>query len=456
MYQHQHPVAIIGAGPVGLAAAAHLAARRIPFLIFERAREVAASVRDWGHVRLFSPWRYDVDRVAGEALEASGTWTAPPQDALPTGAELFAHYLEPLAALPAIRERLRLDHAVQAVARQHFDKVRAKDRAASPFVIRFQRVDGAVQQQLAGAVIDTSGVWTRHNPLGANGLPAIGEHDLAAFIDYGLPDVLGTRRARYAGQRIAVVGAGHSAANSLLALMELARAAPSTRIHWLLRGDNTRRVFGGGDADALPARGKLGAELRALVENGQLTMLSNFRIQRLDADGQAVSIHGDRAGAGEHTITVDRVIAATGQRPDLRMLEELRIDVDHALEAVSALAPLIDPNEHSCGTVRPHGVRELTHPEPDFFIAGNKSYGRAPTFLLATGYEQVRSIAAALDGDLVAAHDVQLDLPETGVCSSQPVTEHAVAAVCCAPVRDTAPATAACCAPRTLASSTVD
>jgi hypothetical protein len=209
------------------------------------------------------------------------------------------------------------------------------------------------------------------------------------------------------------------------------------------------------DADALPARGKLGAALRALVENRQLTMLSNFRIQRLDADGQAVSIHGDRAGAGEQTITVDRVIAATGQRPDLRMLEELRIDVDHALESVSALAPLIDPNERSCGTVRPHGVRELTHPEPDFFIAGNKSYGRAPTFLLATGYEQVRSIAAALGSDLVAAHDVQLDLPETGVCSSQPVAEHAVAAACCAPARDTAPAAAACCAPRTLA-STVD
>lgn len=444
MYQREHPVAIIGAGPVGLAAAAHLAARQIPFLVFERASQVAASVRDWGHVRLFSPWQYNVDRVAREALEATGTWTMPPPDELPTGGELFERYLAPLAALPAIHTNLRLGHEVQAVARQHFDKVRASDRGSSPFVIRFRRADGVVLQQFASAVLDTSGVWTRHNPLGANGLPAIGERELAGRIDYGLPDILGRRSASYAGQRIAVVGAGHSAANSLLALMELARAVPSTRIHWLLRGDNTSRVFGGGDADALPARGKLGADLRALVESGQLTMLSNFRIQRVEADGDAVSIHGDRPGAREQTITVDRVIAATGQRPDLQMLGELRIDVDQALESVAALAPLIDPNEHSCGTVRPHGVRELTHGEPDFFIAGNKSYGRAPTFLLATGYEQVRSIVAALAGDLAAAHDVQLDLPQTGVCSSQPVAQGAAA--CCAPV-EAAPASTACCTP---------
>jgi len=67
--------------------------------------------------------------------------------------------------------------------------------------------------------------------------------------------------------------------------------------------------------------------------------------------------------------------------------------------------------------VRPHGEKELRHPEKDFYIVGSKSYGRAPTFLMATGYEQVRSIAAVIDGDMVAALNVELDLPETGVCS---------------------------------------
>jgi hypothetical protein len=82
------------------------------------------------------------------------------------------------------------------------------------------------------------------------------------------------------------------------------------------------------------------------------------------------------------------------------------------------LGPLIDPEFHSCGTVPPHGAALLAHPDEDFYIVGMKSYGRAPTFLLATGYEQVRSVAAALAGDQEAADTVQLELPETGVCSS--------------------------------------
>jgi hypothetical protein len=100
------------------------------------------------------------------------------------------------------------------------------------------------------------------------------------------------------------------------------------------------------------------------------------------------------------------------------MLREIRLDLDDVVEAPRALAPLIDPNLHSCGTVPPHGVAELAHPEPGFFIAGMKSYGRAPTFLLATGYEQVRSIADELAGDHTSAREVQLLLPETGVCSA--------------------------------------
>jgi hypothetical protein len=100
------------------------------------------------------------------------------------------------------------------------------------------------------------------------------------------------------------------------------------------------------------------------------------------------------------------------------MVGELRLDLDPILGSTRALAPLIDPNQHSCGTVPPHGVDELAHPEPGYYAVGAKSYGRAPTFLLATGYEQARSVVAALAGDWEAARDVQLNLPETGVCSS--------------------------------------
>ena len=117
-------------------------------------------------------------------------------------------------------------------------------------------------------------------------------------------------------------------------------------------------------------------------------------------------------------VDVDEVIVCTGFRPDLEMLREVRLGLDPWLECATALGPLIDPNEHSCGTVRPHGARELAHPEKDFYIVGMKSYGRAPTFLLATGYEQARSVVAMLAGDVAAAERVELVLPETGVCST--------------------------------------
>ncbi len=119
---------------------------------------------------------------------------------------------------------------------------------------------------------------------------------------------------------------------------------------------------------------------------------------------------------GARVSEVDEVVVLTGFRPNLSWLSELRLDLDATLQAPVALAPLIDPNVHSCGTVYPHGVKELAHPEPDVYLAGMKSYGRAPTFLARTGYEQVRSIAAALAGDRESAERVELVLPETGVC----------------------------------------
>jgi hypothetical protein len=126
---------------------------------------------------------------------------------------------------------------------------------------------------------------------------------------------------------------------------------------------------------------------------------------------------------------VDEIVCATGFRPDLTLTRELRLDLDTAVEAPSALAPLIDPNVHSCGSVPPHGAEELKHPEPDFYTVGMKSYGRAPTFLLLTGYEQVRSVVAAIAGDWESARKVELVLPETGVCSTSNSPGEAVA--CC-------------------------
>ena len=406
------PIVIIGAGPVGLAAAAHLIERGLTPVVLESGARVADHFRQYAHVQLFSPWRYNLDQAAIRLLLKDGRWTPPDLEALPTAAAMLEQYLEPLAALPELAPTLRLNARVTAISRQGFDKVKSKGRENSPFVVRYTDAAGATNEVLARAVIDASGTWSQPNPLGANGLPALGEADNQSRIFYGIPDILGADKARYAGRRVLVVGSGHSAANSLLALAEL----PDTQIIWTLRGNDLSRAFGGGSADALPGRGQLGASLRALQERGGLELVTNFAITKIENAGDTLTV-GPITGIHE-------IIAATGQRPDYSIASELRLKLDPWLESSEALGPLIDPNLHSCGTVRPHGHRELAHPEPGFYVAGVKSYGRAPTFLMATGYEQVRSIVAALAGDVGAAENVNLILPETGVCNTQ-------AAGCC-------------------------
>ena len=368
--------------------------------ILEAGAEPGAAMRQWGHVRLFSPWRYNIDKAARGLLEGAG-WQAPDPDALPTGGEIVDRYLTPLAAHMAIRPHLRLNAKVIALDRKGMDKVRSEGRAERPFEIHL--ADGSSVD--AAAVIDASGTWTAPNPMGAGGLPVPGEADCTDRIAYGIPDVLGRNRADYAGKRTLVVGSGHSAFNVLLDLLDLKDAAPETEIVWAVRRDTGNTLFGGGAADALPARGDLGVRTRAAVDSGRLTLLRPFSVRAVSRNGDGLDVDGALDGADERR-QVDRIVVATGFRPQLDMLREVRLGLDPWLEAVNDLAPLIDPNLHSCGTVRPHGVRELSHPEPDFFIVGMKSYGRAPTFLMTTGYEQVRSIAAWLAGDVAAAHRV--------------------------------------------------
>ncbi|WP_138733940.1 FAD-dependent oxidoreductase [Modestobacter excelsi] len=411
------PVVVIGAGPVGLAAAAHLLERGLEPLVLEAGDQPAAAVRSWGHVRLFSPWEYDVDPAAARLLEPTG-WQSPEPAELPTGAELVERYLAPLATTPQLTGRIHTGTRVVAVSRVGVDKTRTVGREGRAYLVRTV-ADGRVEDVTARAVIDASGTWGQPNPLGTAGLPAVGEQGASPWLVGPLPDVLGTDRARFAGKHTLVVGMGHSAANTLLALVELQRAEPGTRISWAIRGRSPARLYGGGDSDGLPARGLLGSTLKAAVQAGHVELHREVTLTELTpADGGQLQVTGTGRDGEPLTLTVDTVAAATGSRPDLDVLREVRLDLDPGVEAPTRLAPLIDPNSHSCGTVPPHGHRDLTHPDEGFYLVGMKSYGRAPTFLLATGYEQVRSIAAALAGDTEAADSVQLHLPSTGVCST--------------------------------------
>ncbi|MFI7702459.1 FAD-dependent oxidoreductase [Nonomuraea sp. NPDC049480] len=401
------PVVVIGAGPIGLAAAAHLAERGLEFLVLEAGEQMAASVAQWGHVRVFSPWKFNIDAAAKRLLEADG-WSEPDPEWLPTGAELISDYLAPLAKL--FGDKVRLGTKVTAISRLGHDRVRTNGREDVPFLIR---LEGGEELQ-ARAIIDASGTYFTPNVLGASGLPAHGEAEAGELVDHALPDVLGADREAYEGRHTLVVGAGHSAATTLLALAQL----DDTRITWAIRAGSAGRTYGGGAADALPARGALGTRLRAHVESGRIQLLTGFFAHSVTRSGDQVSVVSRDPSGAEQSVTADRIVAATGYRPDHSIASELRLDLDPILGSTRQLAPLIDPNQHSCGTVPAHGVDELSHPEPDYYAVGVKSYGRAPTFLMATGYEQVRSVVAAVAGDWEAARDVQLDLPETGVCSS--------------------------------------
>lgn len=404
------PIAVLGAGPVGLAAAAHLAERGLPFVVLEAGDRPAAAIRQWGHVRLFSPWRFNIDPAAARLLAGSG-WVRPEDDRLPTGAQLAGDYLEPLAGLPTLKDNIRYRARVAAVTRQGLDRLRSAGREDTPFLIRL----ATGEDLLARAVIDASGTWHTPNVLGASGIPAHGEAGAGAYVETALPDVLGRDRGRCAGRRTLVAGAGHSAANTLLALADLAEQEPSTTVTWAIRSASPAGSYGGQGDDALPARGALGSRLREHVESGAITLLTGFNVERVAAGPDEVVVSD-----GTRDVAVDRIVSATGFRPDHTITAELRLDLDPIVGSTRALAPLIDPNLHSCGTVPPHGVDELTQPEPGYYAIGVKSYGRAPTFLLATGYEQARSVVAALAGDWPAAREVRLELPATGVCNSNP------------------------------------
>lgn len=439
----KHPVVVVGAGPTGLAAAAHLIEQGQEVLILEAGPSVATSIRAWKHIKLFSPWRFNIDSAARRLLETTyegypGDWVAPRETKLPTGAELLEDYLIPLAQHPKLVSRIKYDYAVTKISRVHqdgrgLDKAGTGQRDESLFLLRANTGHGEVDL-LARAVIDATGTFNQPNPVGRSGLEAIGEAEARAqgFITSPLPDPLGADSKDFADQTILVLGAGHSAANTIISLGRLQKEHPDTKVLWGLRGQaNPVRLYGGGAADQLPARGQLGTSLRRLVDNGHVSLVENMSISALRVGDRLAVILADG-----REMEVDRIVPATGFRPDLSMLSELRLDLDQSVEAPSALGPLIDPQFHSCGTVSAHGQKELAHPETNFYIVGMKSYGRAPTFLLATGYEQIRSITAHLSGDAAAAGRVELDLPATGVCSTDlggscdtPVAEES----CCAP-----------------------
>jgi hypothetical protein len=330
------------------------------------------------------------------------------------------------------------------VARRGRDRVVDAGREDQPFTVHPRGADGHEDRIIAQAVVDASGTFASPNPLGGDGYLADGELAASNAISYRVPNLNDPEDVdRYRGRRTAVVGSGHSALTALVALATLAETEPGTTAVWVLRRGAVGNAYHGGDADQLPARGALGLRARRAVAAGHIEVVAGFRTQSVVADNAEPAnaapaltlVSEDR----EPISGLDNVIGLTGFRPDHSITAELRLSLDARLEAPVKLAPLIDPNIHSCGTVYPHGADVLSHDEDGMYLVGMKSYGRAPTFLAMTGYEQVRSVAAALAGDDEAASRIELTLPETGVCGGAGLFDEPEAAKadaaggCCTP-----------------------
>ena len=405
------PDVVVGAGPIGLAAAAHLLERGLDPLVLEAGPQPPPRCARGAHVRLFSTWAELVDPAAEKLLAPTG-WTAPTGDRYPTGGD-WADALP-----PAARRRPRRPGPLRRHGHRRRPR-RPRPRSSTPAATSSR--SPCTSAHADGTRGAAPGPRRRSTPP-APGPPPTRSAATATRPSASRPPPSAsptasptstTRRTR----PLRAAGAPRSSAPApppsppSPASPTWPRREPGTTAVWVLRRGVVGSTFGGGDADQLPARGALGPAAaqgrRGRPRRGRHRLPHRRRRAR----------RRRRAGAWPYLVSedgrrldpVDEVIVLTGFRPDHSFLSELRLSLDDRLQAPVALAPLIDPNVHSCGTVYPHGADELSHPEEGVYLVGMKSYGRAPTFLAMTGYEQVRSVAAALAGDHEAAEPGRAD-----------------------------------------------
>jgi len=396
----RHSLAIIGAGPIGLEAAALALELGFDAHVFERG-EPGAHALAWGHVRMFTPWRMNVGPASARLLSRHG-WTAPEATALPTGAELAERLLAPLAGAPELEPRVHAHQQVVHVARhgaRKHDRAGGAPRAEHPFRLLVRDAGGRESFLHAHALIDASGTYGQPLWAGTGGIPARGETYLAPQMSYHPDDVLGLRRERYAGKTTLVIGGGSSAVTTVAALEQLAREIPGTRVAWVTRRE--AQGFGGEVAnDSLPARAALYAHGRRLQSGGSphVAWWGGGECEGLEYNSATHRYRAQFAAPnGARVEDADQVIVNCGFGPDTSLHRELRVDECHETLAPRKLADALRTEGSSdCAKLPAFDAATLATPEPRFFILGAKSYGRSSAFLLETGYKQVAGVLAAL------------------------------------------------------------
>lgn len=400
MVKSRPHIAILGAGPTGLEAALAAVDGGYPFTLYEAGDGVAADVRRWGHVRLFTPWSLDVSPRMRRHLLQAGI-EVPDTDECPSGAELVAGLFEPLAALPTVASSLRTGTRVLEIGRDGLvknDEVGTGRRAEHRFRLLVAAPDGDECTASADVVLDCTGSYGNPNATGNGGIAAPGERQLDGLIRRHIPD-FAAEAEDWGGTTVLLVGAGHSAQTAAADLAELAETHPGTRVFWVLRGDASG--FRPESADPLPARAQLLARAAELA-GGASPAVEARRGVVVDS----LARHDGRIRAtlryqgGETTaLDVDRVLSLTGYVGDDRLYRQLQVHECYATSGPMKLAAaLLGAANDDCLTQESHGADTLVNPEPGFFILGCKSYGRNPTFLMRVGWEQVEEVFGLLDG----------------------------------------------------------
>ncbi len=409
-------LAIVGAGPIGLDAALAALDLGLPFTLYESGERAASSVRDWAHVRLFSPWSMDVSPRMRRHLADAGI-EAPDGDGCPTGGELLERVLDPVAALPGVAARTQLGCRVVAVSREGLvksDEIGTGRRAGRPFRALVEQ-GGRERVETADAVLDCSGTWSHPNALGDGGIPAPGERELDGEIVRRIPDVEREADA-WAGRTTLLVGAGHSAQTAARDLADLADRRPGTRVLWALRGDDSALASGERDTpldgategDPLPERGRLVSEAAALARGGspRVEALRGVVVEALRRESGRIEVVLRHRDGSVEPRRVDRIVSLTGAVGDPTLYRQLQVHECYATSGPMKLAAsLLAASAESGGDCLAQptaGTETLVNPEPGFFVLGAKSYGRTATFLLRTGWEQVDAVMGLVTGSRAA------------------------------------------------------
>jgi len=392
-------LAILGAGPIGLEAALYARFLGYDVAIYEQG-DVADSVRRWGHVRMFTPFGMNRSPLGLAAIQAQEERYQPPaDDALLTGHEWIERYLLPLSQTDLLTDHLRLQTSVLHIGKEELlkcDLPGHEDRGDWSFRLLVRNQAGAERIELADAVLDCTGVFHQPGWLGHGGIPAVGEAALRERIEYRLPDILGRDRERYAGKHTLLIGAGSSAATNIVALGELAKQSPGTRVTWVTRREGPAGAGGPVDVianDRLPQRSELARRANELASNPSVvTYRPATHVESITA-GQPAGFQVELSGRHAGTHTFDELLANIGFRPDRDLYRELQVHECYASEGPMKLAAaLAGITSADCLDQQPCGPQSLVNPEPNFYVLGAKSYGRKSNFLLSVGLEQIREV----------------------------------------------------------------